>query len=154
MTVAGENGQDIPEDSNLYQKLLTAIQKAGDPYVLVRVKTYQKVLFRLAAKIKVDSDYLPEKVLKTVKQTLLDRFSFSARQLGQLVTQSEVIAVIQAIPGIVAVDLDQLYRLGEAKKLNPRLLAAVPKVGSESTITAAELLILDPNSLENVGVMT
>ncbi len=154
VTVAGENGQDIPEDSNLYQKLLTAIQKAGDPYVLVRVKTYQKVLFRLAAKIKVDSDYLPEKVLKTVKQTLLDRFSFSARQLGQLVTQSEVIAVIQAIPGIVAVDLDQLYRLGEAKKLNPRLLAAVPKVGSESTITAAELLILDPNSLENVGVMT
>ncbi len=154
VTVAGENGQDIPEDSNLYQKLLTAIQKASDPYVLVRVKTYQKVLFRLAAKIKVDSDYLPEKVLNTVKQTLLDRFSFSARQLGQLVTQSEVIAVIQAIPGVVAVDLDQLYRLGEAKKLNPRLPAAVPKVGSESTITAAELLILDPNSLENLGVMT
>ncbi len=154
VTVAGENGQDIPEDSNLYQKLLTATQKASDPYVLVRVKTYQKVLFRLAAKLKVDSDYLPEKVLNTVKQTLLDRFSFSARQLGQLVTQSEVIAVIQAIPGVVAVDLDQLYRLGEAKKLNPRLPAAVPKVGSESTITAAELLILDPNSLENLGVMT
>lgn len=153
VTVAGENGQDIPEDSNLYQKLLTAIQKASDPYVLVRVKTYQKVLFRLAAKIKIDSDYLPEKVLNIVKQTLLDNFSFSARELGQLVTKSEVIAVIQAIPGVVAVDLDQLYRLGEKKKLNPRLPAAVPKVGSESTITAAELLILDPNSLENVGVM-
>lgn len=154
VTIAGEKGQDISEDSNLYKNLLTAIQKAGDPYVLVRVKTYQKVFFRLEAKIKVDSvDYLPEKVLIQVKQTLLDSFSFSARQFGQSVTQSEIIAVIQAIPGVIAVDLDQLYRLGEAKKLNPRLPAAVPKVGSESIITAAELLILDPNSLENIGVM-
>ncbi len=154
VTIAGEKGQDIPEDSNLYKKLVTAIQKAGDPYVLVRVKTYEKIFFRLAAKIKVDSDYLPEKVLNTVKQTLLDNFSFSSRQFGQVVTQSEVIAVIQAISGVVAIDLDQLYRLGEAEKLNPRLPAAVPKVGSESTITAAELLVLDQNSLENVGVMT
>ena len=41
---------------------------------------------------------------------LLETFSFERRELGQQVLLSEVIAVMQSIPGVVYVDVDALRR--------------------------------------------
>jgi hypothetical protein len=45
---------------------------------------------------------------------------------------------------VVAVDLDSLYRTGSAVKLNARLEANLPNGGDPATLSAAELLTLDP----------
>jgi predicted phage baseplate assembly protein len=153
ITVAGPAGADVPSGSDLYKNLLAAVKKAGDPFVNVTVKSYRKALFRLAANTKIHSDHLPEKVLAAVEQSLRDEFSFDRRAFGQPVMLSEVIAVIQAVPGVVAVDVDKFYRSDQPAAPNHRLLAALPEVGADGDMAAAELLTLDPAPLDALGVM-
>jgi predicted phage baseplate assembly protein len=154
VTVAGPEGNTVDEDSPLYNNLLSAMQKVSDPYISLRVKSYRQALFRLAGRVKINPDYLPEKVLVAVKEALRSHFSFERRQFGQGVTLSEVMALMQAVEGVIAVDIDKLYRFGDKAKLNPRLVAEAPRPGSDSTVAAAELLTLDPSSLSEVRVMS
>src|ERR1041384_361203 len=110
VTVAGPDGASIESDSPLYKNLLKAMRAAGDSSVPLQVQTYEPRSFVLKAKVQVGADYLPEKVLPEVEARLRRTFSFAAREFGQAVTLSEVIAIMQATPGVVAVDVDQLYR--------------------------------------------
>src|SRR5262245_61283861 len=154
VTVAGPDGDEVKADSDLYKNLLDAMRLAGDPYVPLRVQSYAKAFFRLAARVKTHPDYLPEKVLAAVEQALRERFSFDARQFGQPVALSEVVAVMQSPPGVVAVDVDKLYRFdGTPAGLHARLPAAAPQAGAEGTVAAAELLTPDPGLLHDLGVM-
>jgi hypothetical protein len=54
------------------------------------------------------ADCLWEAVEPKVRSALLDAFSFERRELGQDVFYSEVVSVIQAVPGVAYVDLDTL----------------------------------------------
>jgi predicted phage baseplate assembly protein len=153
VTVAGPKGAAVAEGSPTYENLLAAMQKAGDPRVPLRVRSYRKAFFRLAGSIKVRPDHVTEQVIAAVEQSLRAKFSFEARAFGQPVTSSEVIAVIQKVPGVVALDLDQLYRTdAPAAGLEPRLIAEAPRAGATDAV-AAELLTLDPRPLE-LGVMS
>jgi hypothetical protein len=152
ITVAGPKGAEVKSDSDLYKNLLNVLRKAGDPYVNIRVKSYRKALFRVKGKIKVASEFQQEKVMAAVNQALRTHFSFEARAFGQPVMLSEVIAVMQAVPGVTAVDLDKLYRADGTETLNPRIIAEMPAAGSEDDVEAAELLTLDPAPIE-LGVM-
>ena len=87
-----------------------------------------------------------------------DPFAFDVRSLGQPVQQSEVIAVVQAVPGVVALDLDWLYggTLPAAQttaSLQKRLLASRARVVG-GAVLGAELLTLAPTPLIALGVMT
>jgi hypothetical protein len=91
-------------------------------------------------------------VLEDVEAALRSSFAFEARELGQPVQQSEVIAVAQAVPGVVAVRLGRLYggtqplaQTLESKQL--RLLAARTHVVAGQA-RPAELLTLDPGPLD------
>jgi predicted phage baseplate assembly protein len=153
VTVAGPKGAAVAEGSPTYENLLAAMQKAGDPRVPLRVRSFRRAYFRLAGKIRLDPEHMPEKVITAITESLRATFSFEARAFGQPVTSSEVIAVIQKVPGVVAVDLDQLYRTDAAAAgLEPRLIAETPRAGATDTV-AAELLTLDPRPLE-LGVMS
>ncbi len=155
LTVAGPNGASIPENSQTYKNLLAAMQMAGDPYVPLHIQTYLPAFFRMAARVKVNPDYQQDAVLATVEQALRSAFSFDARAFGQPVAESEVITVMQAVPGVIAVDLYKLYRPvpWQTNLLNPILPAAAPQAGPGSQMSAAELLLLDPAPLDNLGVM-
>ena len=61
LTVAGPLGATV--STSLAADLIDAIHAAGDPFVPVQAVSYQKALFKLAGKIKVDPDYEAEKVL-------------------------------------------------------------------------------------------
>jgi len=146
LTVAAPLG--APVSNLLIADLITAIHAAGDPFVPVRAVSYQKRLFKVAGKIKIDPDYETEKVLAAANDTLRDTFSFEKRQFGQPVNLSEVIALVQAVDGVVAVDIDSLYRTGETVKLNSRLEAELPHGGDPASLGAAELLTLDPAPID------
>jgi predicted phage baseplate assembly protein len=142
LTVAGPLGAAI--SASLAGDLIVAIHDTGDPFVPVRVASFAKALFKVAGKIKVDPEYETDPVLTAAQDALREEFSFENRQFGQPVVLSEVIALLQSVAGVVAVDLDSLYRTGSAVKLNARLEANLPNGGDPATLGAAELLTLDP----------
>ncbi|MEL6853769.1 MAG: putative baseplate assembly protein [Cyanobacteria bacterium J06607_13] len=149
VTVAGPEGAAI--EAELINNLMGQFRQSGDPHVPLQVKTYRKALFRLKGGIKVNADFQAEQVLTAAKQALKAAFSFESRAFGQGVALSEVLAVMQAVPGVVHVDLDRLWRQRSRRNgLKAPLPAAVPRRDG-NRLLAAELLTLDPASLDELG---
>jgi len=99
------------------------------------------------ANIKPDPAYLPGKLKTEIERRLRETFSFEKRQFGQPVTYSEVISCIQNTSGVIAVDLDYLFRSDASPVLSFLLGASIPAPSREA-ISAAELLTLDPRPIE------
>jgi len=121
--------------------------------VALKVKSYHPAFFRFAGKFKIDPAYEPDLVLAQVELALRNRFAFARREFAQPVMLSEVIAAMQAVAGVIAVDIDKLYRSDKAATLEQRLLADGPVTPANGTLQAAELLTLDAAPLDQLGVM-
>jgi hypothetical protein len=106
ITIAGVDDIPIDETSDLYRSLLESLKQFGDPYLPVQLERRDLTLLVISAKVKIDPDTLWEKVEAAVRAALLDAFGFPRRELGQDAYASEAIAVMQAVPGVVYVDLD------------------------------------------------
>lgn len=149
LSIAGPDGAAIAESDAAFLNLSGALRKYGDPLLPLQLKTYQSVHFRLKAKVKVAATAVVEEVLPAVQDTLRSHFSFASRDFAQQVSLDEVMAVIQGVKGVEAVDVDELYRLdpGAIPSLVARLFAMPPQVLADGSLKAAELLTLDPGSL-------
>jgi predicted phage baseplate assembly protein len=150
MTVAGTDGDDVPQDGPVHTTLLDAIAKAGDRNVPVTVRSYEHVPFRVTATINRDEARLAEQVLASAEAVLLEHFSFVARAFGQSVPLSEVLAVLHGVPGVLSVDVNSLYT-GTTAELRQSLDARSPRPGDDAaTAQPAQLLTIDlqPGDLE------
>ena len=147
ITIAGSNGTFVEKSSTLYQNLLEAINKAGNPRVPLTLESYVPVYFQVVASLIVDPDYIPENVLADVEERLRYTFSFEKRKFGQPVSKSEVFACIQNTKGVIAVDIDWLFRSDGSQVLADLLECAVPGPSNEAII-AAELLTFDPRPID------
>jgi predicted phage baseplate assembly protein len=148
LTLAGPRGALIDPTGPLAGNLRKAIVGFGDVGVRFRIAAYRPVPFQLVANVKIDPDRLTDRVLAAVTRTLEQRFSFEARAFGQPVSQSEVESAIQGVEGVVAVDLDKLFRTDTPfPVLSPRLFATVPASG-DAPLLGAELLTLDRRRLD------
>jgi predicted phage baseplate assembly protein len=152
LTVAGAEGATIDPSSDTYGKLLEALKQAGDPFVDLLVESYRPASFRIAGSFIVDSNYESDTVSTAVEAALRTSFSFDARAFGQPVSLSEVIAVMQSVPGVVAVDLKEFYRSDQTPALNDRLFAEMP-ILTGSNPASAELLTLDSTPLNELVVL-
>lgn len=150
VTLAGPD-----ENSKVFKSLLTSIQAAGDPHVPVVLKPYRPVQFSISGTVTTDPDRNPDTVLSAVRAALTAAYSFNARAFAQPVFLSEVIAVIQNVTGVIAVDLDTFYRNGTPPLTPPPevLIADGPALSGPSSL-GAELLTLDPQSLKAIGAAT
>jgi predicted phage baseplate assembly protein len=148
ITVAGSNGQAVKKSEDLYSKLVTAIKNAGNSRVAVWLETYSPRFFRISAGIIPKPEFLPAEILASVERNLRTTFSFEKRRFAQPVTYSEVVACIQQTEGVVAVDMDALYRTGDTTvSLQYFIDALMPKI-TATDLFAAELLILDPTPVD------
>ena len=109
ITIAGPPGSPVNSASPVWVNLLAALKAGGDPHVAVVLLPYQPGTFRIGLKIKRDPDFEAKTVLAAVDAALRAHFAFDARELGQAVQQSDVIAAAQSVPGVIAIDLVQLY---------------------------------------------
>ncbi len=151
VTVAGPGGAALDPDGETIANLAAALRGSGNRYVPVSVLPYQAKRFEIAGLVSVDTDnYDPALVLAAVRAALLAAFGFDARALGQGVAQSEVIAAIQALPGVQGVRLNRFSRADVASVLPDNLPAAAPQAGARGVVAGAELLLLDPLSLPSV----
>jgi predicted phage baseplate assembly protein len=148
VTVAGPDGADITPGGDTHQHLLQALAFSGDPFARVQVVSYRRALFRVGAKVKVDGDFVRAKVLSAVEEALRSRFAFAARAFCQPVVLSEVVAVMQSVAGVIAVDVDTLGRTDSPPALRSVLPAAGPMIAPDGAILAAELLTLAAEPLK------
>jgi hypothetical protein len=150
ITLAGQDGTQLSSSNPVWKNLWLALKANGDPHVSLLLLPYQASTFRLGLKVRRDPAYEIKPLLAAVEAALLAHYAFDTRSLGQPVLQSDVIAVVHSVPGVVAVDLDFLYRekapmpapsAQASKSSQTRLLASRMRV-SGSVALPAELLTL------------
>ncbi|MEO5627249.1 MAG: putative baseplate assembly protein [Dokdonella sp.] len=100
VTVAGIEDEPIDDTSDLFVNLVAALRAYGDPHLPVRVQVRRALSLMLRASVAIDPDYRWEDVQPRVRQALLDRFGFAARELGQPVFKSEILAAIESVQGV------------------------------------------------------
>jgi hypothetical protein len=153
ISIAGAKGEAIGPSNPLRRDLLGSLQKFGKAHVPIRIESYLPVKFRLRARLKIDPDAVTTIVMSDVRKALEDAFSFDARTFGQAVSLSEVESVIQSVSGVIFVDVDTLNRVGLPTPLSGRLTAALPKINTNGTLQAAEILTIDDWSSLDVKPM-
>ncbi len=141
VTIAGADDISIDETSDLYRNLLRALRDYGDPYQPVALQVRELMLLLISAKVRIAADYQWETVADDVRKKLLSTFSFEARELGQDVFSSEVVAAIQSVRGVAYVDVDVLGGIPEKKSETGIRRLLTPK-----EIAEAALESLDPGS--------
>jgi predicted phage baseplate assembly protein len=114
VTVAGQ--ADAPlEGSALVSRLTEALVTLGDPTLPVRVQPREMLVLLLAARVAVEPDYAWVDVEPAVRAALVAAFGFDRRQPGEDVFLSEVITVMQRVPGVSFVDVDSFGGVPEKK---------------------------------------
>ena len=173
LTVAGADGTSLTTDDPVVTSLIESIALNGDPHVPLMVASYVPVRFTFAADVAIDlADYAPDAVLAQVWQAVSAAFAFDQRQLGQAVAASQIIEIIQGVPGVIAVRLRGLDRSGGqavatlpandvlitraavltraafAEFAGTQLLCAAGPMPP----TGAQLLVLDPATQGQIGL--
>jgi hypothetical protein len=157
VTVAGANGAMITEDGPTYPALLQAYRDLGDPFVQFQLLSYVPAYFRLGIRVAIDPDYENDAVLSAVEAALRAAFSFEARGFAQPVALSAVAAKAHEVAGVLAVDIDKLYRTAppQADAIAHPLLAAQPgRLSAIGELLPAEILTLSPDPLDQLEAMS
>jgi hypothetical protein len=105
VTVAGANGAKISKGSELAKRLGKALLDAGNPHLTIQVRPCRRVWLELAVRIEVQPDALEERVAHAVRGALVEAFSYERAVLGGRIWRSEIVALIQGVPGVAAVDI-------------------------------------------------
>jgi predicted phage baseplate assembly protein len=145
ITLADGEGQPIPKTSDLYRKLVQAIdENRGTPQPQVRVDSYEPVYFDLRARLLIDPDHRERQrdIEAAVRSKISRSFAFDARGFGQDVSASEVISLVQDTPGVVAVQLVHLYRSTQGASLSAVLQASLAR-WHEGRLLPAQMLLVN-----------
>jgi hypothetical protein len=148
LTVCGAGGVVVLEGSVLQQNLLQAINAVRTPGQSLMIASYQPLSFNLEAQLVLDPNYVAATVFDQVTTQLLSQFGFDAVNLAQDVVAGDIIELIQAVPGVIAVNLTALY-FTEALPtgLPPQaLLPALPAQAIAGVLypAPAQLLTINP----------
>lgn len=115
ITVAGAGGAALPPGNPTLANLVTALQSYGNPNAGIYAFSFLETTFRLAADISYDPARDVTVVQAAVRTLLTDTYSFAARTFGQGVSVDEVAALIQGVPGVVAVNVKTLSVVATSK---------------------------------------
>ena len=129
VSVAGPDDTVVPD--TVLGRLAASLVGHGDPLAQVRVVAHRPEKFRLALRVAVDPDRDTGTVLSGVDSALRAAFGFAAMDFGEPVHRSGVLRAAHTVPGVVAVDLDRLYR---PSLLGPHLRNRL--VPAPATVTA------------------
>jgi hypothetical protein len=178
LTVAGVGGASLTGSPTL-ANLQMSLRNYGSPNVPLTIVTFLETLFGITAYLQyaanINTAAAQTAVQALVRQALYSAFSFAQRTFGQGVSGDEVATVIQAVPGIVAVNVTAVtpgntssagdlasfggFTLsGLNNWLTQQVSLSRPATGSATRICpylpiaspfsipqAAEILVLDPN---------
>jgi len=151
VTVAGIGGSPVAPGTLAHTNLIEAMKAASDGTVPVVLCDRVPVTFSVAATILCDPALLPSSVLDAVRKALTRAFGFTARAFSQPVYRSEVITVIQEVPGVIELTLDAFGYCGSGTTGPlPDVLVAKASTTGPGGIIGAQLLTLDPGRLPDL----
>lgn len=155
VTLASADGEAV--DDTLQSILREAMDAAREPHAPLVLGSLRRRFFEVRARLQVHPDHVRETVVAAADAALREAFSFEARDLGQRVAQSDVVTLLQEIPGVVAVDLDRFQRLDTAgAPALARHLDALPAglvgSGGATQLVGTEILLLAPGPVPLVAV--
>ncbi len=144
LTIASESGQPILQTDPLGLALVRAIEANKDPVHHLTTATFTPRAFGVRASVLVDPTYLWDDVTASAREALAEAFSFTARRFGQGVTPADVVTVLQGIDGVLAVDLDRIWRVDLSSLAAPPqvILEAAPPMDVNGKRQTAELLLI------------
>jgi hypothetical protein len=109
LTVAGVGGVALPPGSPTLTNLVASLINFGNPLIPITAQSFYRGLFGLSADLAYDPAYVQAAVTAQVLATLSTTYSFAQRSFGQSVTADELATVIQAVPGVVAVNVKEIH---------------------------------------------
>jgi hypothetical protein len=153
LTVASATGGPVDDTSALMINLKKSIDQSRDLAPKVHIASFDALRFAIQAEVLVDSPtYIAADVLAAAIQAVKDAFSFARREFAQPVTESEVIALLQGVAGVIAVRLKLLYIETQPQVLNPTLVAKPARwetdLNGKRVMKPAQLLTADPNAIQ------
>ena len=150
-TIADSDGNVIAPESDLIPNLLKSIDKnraVATPQL--HIDSYEPIYFEIAARLMIYPDHKGrvKQIEQTIRQKLLNAFSFAQREFGRDVTESEVVALLQTVTGVAALDSVRLTRPGAPKPTgddspNDQLVAELARYAN-GVLQPAQLLLLNP----------
>ncbi len=108
LSVAAVGGTYLPPGNPTLANLLASLQNYGNPLIPITAQSFVETLFGLSADVKYDASYDQPTVQAAVLQKLSATYSFASRTFGQGVSSDEIAAVVQAVPGVIAVTVKEL----------------------------------------------
>ena len=155
ITIAGPDAEVLDSSGSTYNNLLNALNDAGDPYTRFTVLPFRPAYFKVDAGLYIHDDYQADLALEAARQAMREYFSFERRMFNQPVHLSEVVGTLQQTDGVVAVDVNYLYR-SDASPVSPPPRSILPNVasGAHAGVQGAELIMLDPSPLDQLRVKT
>jgi Baseplate J-like protein len=108
ITVAGAGGAALPPGNPTLANLVAALQSYGNPTAAIYAQSFLETTFRLSADIRCDPDRDPTAVEASVRRLLTGTYNFASRSFGEGVSDDEIAALIQGIPGVTAVNVTKL----------------------------------------------
>jgi hypothetical protein len=174
LTVAGAGGVALPPGNPTLDNLVASLQAYGSPHTPIHAVSFLETLFSIGANIAYDPAYDSGAVQAAIIAALRSQYSFSKRSFGQGISGDEIAALIQAVPGVVAVNvtaltlgatskagdlasggwsvyayhqwLAQTVTLSRAASGNPmHICPYIPTANFSALPMAAEILVLDPD---------
>lgn len=151
VTVAGVAGQPVPAGSALAGALAGALDHARNRWRPLRIDSYLPVPVTVTARLMVAGDQAPEAVVAAAERTLADALAVTARGLARDLHRSEVITLLQRVPGVLAVDLDRLAVVGDASP-GVAVVTTRPAQWQDGAIVPAAAIVLQAVSLTAASV--
>ncbi|WP_404361110.1 putative baseplate assembly protein [Methylotuvimicrobium sp. KM1] len=105
VTIAGAEDIPIDENSDLFRNLRWALHRLGDPQQAISLSVRELLMIVIEAGIAILPGYQWEPVATEVRKKLLEAFGFERRELGQDVSLSEILGVMQSVRGVAYVDV-------------------------------------------------
>jgi hypothetical protein len=149
VTVAGDGGALLTQESDVIVNLRRSLRLFGDPSVRILVLPAERLVLTLSAAVRLLPDYEWSDVGARVRAALLDAFGFDQRDLGEGAALSEVLAAIQAVPGVHSSVVDpasftctpQQPQLPTSTHPGPRVLALGARRGQDGILPAQQLYL-------------
>jgi hypothetical protein len=127
LSVAPATDSLMDEEATVLASLRDAVDLVRDGTDKVLIAPYARRYFQLSARLYKDSDYLAEDVAAAAREALVAGFGYAARDLARPVSAAEAVALLQALPGVIGVDLDVLAAIegSDPEAAGPGTLATV-----------------------------
>ena len=156
VTVAAAGGHPMEDGGALLDELRDAVDLRRAGGAALSLLDYEPAVIELTANLLVDPDFVWSTVEQDVRRRLAERFGFARAEFGGSVSAAAVVRTIQAAPGVVAVDLDEMVAGDQVATAGGsadagRELTARPARVDDGRLRAAELLLLGEVTLRQVG---